>query len=181
MLRGSRDPRRRQRQGRGARHDPAPRLFPAPEASSLFHANRLCRQRIRLRRLVRKGAPAPRSHRTRAGEQIVDEVAPHPGELVIRKTQASASSQRRRLGSRRACRKSATRDIGSLLRSFTRRSGSISGSRSAFVTSRVCSPSAELQFRTKQSDAGRIISDRSLQRNCAVPSRMRSGILTRSI
>ena len=33
-------------------------------------------------------------------------------------------------------------------------SGSISGSRSAFVTSRICSRSAELQFRTKQSDAG---------------------------
>ena len=36
----------------------------------------------------------------------------------------------------------------------TRRSGSISGSRLAFVTSRICSPSAELQFRTRQSDVG---------------------------
>src|SRR5271157_5097277 len=54
--------------------------------------------------------------------------------------------------SRRAWRKSVTRDIGSLRRSFTRRSGSISGSRLAFVTSRICSPSAELQFRTRQSD-----------------------------
>jgi transposase-like protein len=81
-------------------------------------------------------------------------------------------SRRRRLGSRRACRKSATPDIGSLRRSFTRRSGSICGSRSALVTSRICSPSAELQFRTRRSDAGWFISDRSLRWNCtsAVPT-----------
>jgi putative transposase len=39
-------------------------------------------------------------------------------------------------------------------KSFARRSDSTSGSRLAFVTSRICSRSAELQCRTKQSDAG---------------------------
>src|SRR5277367_5835951 len=77
-----------------------------------------------------------------------------------------ALSRRRRLGSRRACRKSATPDIGSLRRSFTRRSGSISGSRSAFVTSRTCSRSAELQFRTNQSDASEACASVSTRRAC---------------
>jgi putative transposase len=39
-------------------------------------------------------------------------------------------------------------------KSFARRSDSTSGSRLAFVTSRICARSAELQCRTKQSDAG---------------------------
>jgi Isochorismatase family len=69
-----------------------------------------CEKAPRLRDLIER-APA---------SQIVDEVAPHPGELVIRKTSLGVGDL--------VAEEHAESQL--LRRSFTKRSGSISGSRS---------------------------------------------------